>query len=816
MKFTKSLKPYIIVTLLFISTGIIFNTIEAVIFCKYQNSVSFLTIFQSYVNIIAVFCLYSLIILPLYVLIGLLKQKVAQIITSILFSILISLEIGLFIYSKQAGVLMGTELIIRPFSEIWMTIRNSSNITIDIISIIAVCAFFIALPFVLKKTKLLNSSLSLLVSFIIIGVLSVCMVFYQRDRNQTINNYIESKSYYCFSSIVNYITEEPEVEYFVVDEEGYRIEKDETLLKKYISLFNNKSLADLEYPMERPATEFPDVLSPFFNKSEKQPNIVVIIVESLDSYLMNDTHRTISFTPFLDSLANTGLYWKYCLSSTPRTSGVLPAVMGSVPHGMKGFQFGIMPQHHSLFSILKNNDYYTNFFYGGDLNFDCMLDFVAKQEPYHIANFLPQLQKLKKKKRANWWGVYDYFLFEEGLNFLQTLSPKKPTVNVYLTITTHDPFTREDKKLKAYYDPKIEEIFSKLDQKQKDYFLPVKDRVAGYKYLDDGIRNFITNYSKQPEFENTIFLITGDHSIGIHKNTLSHYSVPLIIWSPLLKTHKTFPNIVSHVAITPSIISFLQNNYGVKVPERLSWCSLGLDTASVFNPAEKILFLSYDRKVVSMIYNQYFFEKTDYSNTRVSIINENLDLEEINDTKLTENLQSIFNTLKYVNNYVYHNDKLIRHDTQSDTQYEVIKGYENKNTIVCKTPDTIPSIHGIDKFELMPEQKIKGYYNKIKVKLMADIVINDFVYQDKQMMLSFFCLGKDYKNISRDHITKYIVDEDIVCNKKYELLVEKEFDVKDIENLSVSVCVTSNVLDYNWEPDKKITLSNIRVLIWGK
>jgi uncharacterized sulfatase len=810
------LKPFLITVMLFIASGLIFKTIETIVFCKYQDSVSFFTIIQSYINIITVFSLYSVIVLPLYILTGFIHKKISQILISIVFAILIALEIGLFIYSKQTGVLMGTELIIRPSSEIWTTIQNSSNIIIDIVSIIAVCACFIALPFALKKIKILNSSRSLSTGLIIIGTLSAMIVFYQKDKNQTINNYIESKSYYFFYSIVNYTVEEPEIEYFIIDEEGYRIEKDENMLKKYISLFNNKSVADLEYPMERPASEFPDILSPFFKKSEKQPNIVIIIVESLDSYLMNDPQRDISFIPFLDSLANVGLYWKNCLSTTSRTYGVLPSVIGSVPHGIKGFQFGIMPQHHSLFSILNNNNYYTNFFYGGDLNFDCMLDFVSKQEPNHIDNFLPQLKKLKKKTRANWWGVYDYFLFEESLNYLQTLFPKKPTVNVYLTITTHDPFTREDKKLKAYYDPKIEDIFAKLDQKQKKYFLPIKDRLAGYKYLDDGIRNFINNYSKESEFENTIFFITGDHSLGIHKNSLSHYSVPLIIWSPLLKTHKTFLNIISHLAITSSIISFLQNNYGIKTPERLAWSSLGLDTASVFKPAEKVLFLSYDRKVVSMVYNQYFLEKENNSNNMVYKINENLDLEEISDIKLIENMQSIFNTLKYVNNYVYHNDRLVQNNIQYGTQYELIKGYENTNTIVCKTPDTIPSIHGIDRFDLMPEQKIKGNYNKIKIKLMANIIINDFVYQDKQMMLNFMCLGKEYKNIVREHITKYILDENIDCNKKYELLIEKEFDVKEIEDISASVCVTSNILDYNWEPDKKITLSNIRVLIYGK
>jgi len=815
-KIISTLTPFCLSALVFIISGIILNTVETFIFCKYQDSVPFLTIFQSYVNIITVFSLYALIILPLYLLIGLLKQKPAQIVISILFSILISLEIGLFIYTKQAGVLMGTELIIRPFHEVWMTIRNSSNITIDIVSIIAVCAFFIALPFVLKKTKLLNSSLFLLVSFIIIGVLSVCTLFYQRDRNQTINNYIESKSYYFFSSIVNYITEEPEMEYFVIDEDGDRIEKNETILKKYISLFNNKSLADLEYPMERPVSEFPDVLSPYFRKSERQPNIVIIIVESLGNYFLGDKGNHISFTPFLDSLAHVGLYWKNCLSTTSRTYGVLPAVIGSVPHGIRGFQFGVMPQHHSLFSILKS-DYLTNFYYGGNLNFDNMLDFIAAQEPDHIDNFLPQMKSFKRKKRACWWGLYDHVLFEESVNYLKTLSKEKPKVNVYLTLTTHDPLNKENTTFGEYYDNKANKIFSKLNATQKDYFLPVKDRLSGILYIDDCIRNFIKDYSKQIDAENTIFVITGDHSVGIFKNDLSYYSVPLIIWSPLLTEHRSFPNIVSHISITPSIISFLQHSYNLKVPKKLAWCSIGLDTSSVFNPSEKILFLSYDRIVNEMVYNQYFFEdKTKWNDRKLYEIKENLDVQEVNDDLLMKNIYSKFNTLKYVNNYVYHNNKLIKTDEHADTDYKLIKTYKNDNTIVCKTPDTIPSIVGIDLFDILPAQKIKEQYSKIKIKLMTDIIINDFVYQDEQMKLNFVVSGKKFDYTFSDHITKYIVADDILCNKTYKLLVEKEMDVNNSENIATHIYVSTNEYDANWKPDKKITISNIRVLIYGE
>ncbi|MCL2290570.1 MAG: LTA synthase family protein [Bacteroidetes bacterium] len=816
--FAKILKPYLISVVLFISIVYLFKTIETFSFFKTQDA-TFLTILQSYFNITAVFCLYSLIILPFYLLIAFLNQKTAQILTSILFALLISLEIGLYVYYTKAGVLMGRELVIRPASETWNTIRGSSNVIVSTTLIIIVFVYFIALPFVLKKVKIFNNFRSSIIGIGVVGILSACTFFYQRDKIQITNNYLESKSFYFFSAIKNHSVDEMELAYFLFDEEGNfeKIEKNEKLLREYTALYN-KTAEDLDYPMERSASEFPDVLSPYFKKSEKQPNIVIIMVESLGNYLLGEKGEDISFTPFLDSLANSGLYWKNCLTTTPRTFGVLPSVTGSLPHGMKGFQFGLMPNHYSLFTLLKNNNYTTNFFCGGNVNFDNMLDYLAVQDIDHIDNFMPQIGSYKRKKQANWYGLHDQVMFDKSLEYLKTLPPEKPKLNVYLTITTHDPFNlKEDKKLKAIYDAKTENLFLRLNAEQKKRFLPVKDRISGFIYIDDCIRSFIDGYAKLPDFENTIFIITGDHSVGTFKNSFDNHSVPLIIWSPMLKTHKTFPNIVSHFAIAPSIISFLQNNYNIDVPEKLSWCSTELDTASVYNPSEKFLFLSYDRKVNSMVYNQYYFEdKTNWSDRKLYEINENLDLEPIHDSKLMEQMYSKLKTLKYVNNYVYHNDKLIKADSGFDSKYVLIKGYENKNAIVCKTSDIAPSISGASVFDIMPVQKIRGGYDKIKIRFKADLIINDFVYQDKQMFLEFICSGKNYKYVSRENITKYILDDEILCNKKYELFIEKEIDVSDLDQFSVHICVTTDKKDENWEPDKKITISNVKVLIWGK
>jgi len=818
-KTSKILTPYLISVVLFILAGYLLKIVETFSFCRTQDATSFFTILQSYFNITAVFCLYAVIILHVYLFVAFLNQKTAQILTAILFALLFSLETGLYVYYTQAGVLMGRELIIRPLSETWITIRQSSNITLNSMLMIAVFTYFIVLPFVFNKVKIFDRYRSPIIGMIVIGIVATGTQFYQKDKIQIINNYLETKSFFFFSALKNHSINETEQNYFVFDDEGgfASIEKNEHILKEHIALYN-ETVEDSDYPMERFFSEFPDVLSPFFKKSEKQPNIVIIIVESLGNYLLGEKGENISFTPFLDSLANSGLYWKNCLSATPRTYGVLPTVTASAPHGIKGFQFGIMPQHHSLFTLLKNNGYITHFFHGGNTNFDSMLDFLIIQDIDHIDNFVPEMGIYKRKKQANWYGLHDGVLFDKSLTFLKTLPAEQPKLSVYLTITTHDPLnSREDKKLKVVYDALTENLFSKLNDHQRKPLLLIKDRLPGFMYVDDCLKNFIRNFAKRPDFENTIFIITGDHSVGNFHHNLANYSVPLIIWSPLLKTPKTFPNIVSHFAIAPSIISFLQNSYNVNIPEKLSWCSIGLDTASVFQPQENILFLSYDRRVNAMVFNQYFFEdKTNWHDKRLFEINENLDLSQIHNPALMEQIHAEFKTLKYVNNYVYHNNRLIKEDSGTKLDYKMIHGYENKNAIVCKTADTIKSVAGINLYDLMPVQKIKGKYNKIKIRFKADIVINDFVYQDKQMFLNFICLAKKFEYLSREHITKYILADEILCNKKYELSIEKEIDVRDLKEFSVHICITTPDKDENWERDKKITISNVKATIWGK
>ncbi|MEO8821458.1 MAG: glycosyltransferase, partial [Ginsengibacter sp.] len=136
---------------------------------------------------------------------------------------------------------------------------------------------------------------------------------------------------------------------------------------------NFKYVNEKQYPFLH-TVDSTDVLSPFFNRAATKPNIIFLVVEGLGRAFSNEDSYLGSFTPFIDSLSNHSLYWSNFLSEGGRTFAMLPSIYASLPFGKNGFlELGKqMPEHLSLFNILKENGYKTNFFYGGDASFDNM------------------------------------------------------------------------------------------------------------------------------------------------------------------------------------------------------------------------------------------------------------------------------------------------------------------------------------------------------------------------------------------------------------------------------------------------------------
>jgi len=169
------------------------------------------------------------------------------------------------------------------------------------------------------------------------------------------------------------------------------------------------------------------------------------------------------------------------------------------------------------------------------------------------------------------------------------------------------------------------------------------------------LQQFFNGYKDRPDFQNTIFLITGDHYIlnfGI-PNRLSLYHVPLLIYSPLLKTSQRFKSMVSVLDVTPSLWSLLCNNYNFTNPQFVAWVSDGLDTTKSFCCRKKVLLMQEDRDNNEFVYDNYF-----YSYGSIYEITDNLRL-----TPAPQSVHTLISDKYYlfstVNSYVYNKQKLL-------------------------------------------------------------------------------------------------------------------------------------------------------------
>lgn len=338
-----------------------------------------------------------------------------------------------------------------------------------------------------------------------------------------------------------------------------------------------------EYPFLHPE-HTPDVLNPFFKAWSQPPSVVFIIVESLGRAYSGKGAYLGSFTPFLDSLMSKSLYWENCLSTSGRTFSVLPSLLASLPFGEKGFNnLGEkMPDHLSLPGLLKNSaGYASSFYYGGDPEFDQMGNFMQRQGIDRIIGdkqFGADYHLLPSSSQGFSWGYGDHEIFRKYLDDLKTREAG-PRVDVILTIATHNPFLVPDQQR---YNDLFEKIMNTngLTEDQKKFNRQYLPQFATILYFDESLRYFFQEYSKLKSFENTIFVITGDHRMPeIPINTLlDRFHVPLVVYSPLLKQRQTFSSVVTHFDVTPSLLALFKGRMNIRLPAVSSWIGHGLDT----------------------------------------------------------------------------------------------------------------------------------------------------------------------------------------------------------------------------------------------
>ena len=311
--------------------------------------------------------------------------------------------------------------------------------------------------------------------------------------------------------------------------------------------------------------------------------------------------------PFTSGLKDRSLYWNRCFTLGERSFAVVPSLLGSLPYGEKGFTLlDKLPRHLSLVSILEANNYQTDFFYGQAAWFHQKDRFFKYNNIGLIVDksrFSDKYSKIIVGNDHFFWGYNDKDLFNQSFQVIDTIQ-KKPRLDIFFTGTSHSPFQISDQD---YYDSRFSKMMSELKNDSTIvFFEKYKKYIQSVLFVDDALESFFKEYEARSDYDNTIFIITGDHpmtEIPI-ANSLKRYHVPLIIFSKGLNTTKTFTHTVSHLDVYETILSFLAD-YRINVPDVSS--ALGSNLLLEKSDREKrIAFMNDNREIIDFYSNDYF------------------------------------------------------------------------------------------------------------------------------------------------------------------------------------------------------------------
>ncbi|TCC89402.1 LTA synthase family protein [Pedobacter frigiditerrae] len=589
----------------------------------------------------------------LFVIIYFVSKKSAIVISYVLIFLLAITQLLLINYFNASLLPLGGDLYGYSIADIKQTVGASGSLNAWIILgfLLLLAGIIFVLRFFPKRIKI-SGKIAMtfpIISFLLllVNANSIGSTAFQSDFA---NNLVINKSDYFFSASYDYFF--PQTDDVDIYSDGY--------IADYES--GNSSLVNFEYVNE---SEYPflhkeqtaDVLTPFINPGKAPPNIVFILVEGLGRAFTNEGAYLGNFTPFIDSLANKSLYWKNILSEGGRTFAVLPSLMGSLPFAKNGFLElnDQMPDHLSLYSLLKHNNYRTSFYYGGDSKFDNMKTFLQKNAVDEIrdgVSFPNGYTKLPVQNGFT-WGYADDQLFNYFLNTRNQVA-QKPELSVVLTVATHNPFliNNQDKYLKLF-EARMRQL--NFEEEKKVAYRNYKLQYSSVLYTDDALRNFFVKYQKRSDYANTIFVITGDHRMPEipMNNKIDRYHVPLIIFSPMLKRTAQMESISTHFDITPSILAYLKTNYKMKIPTQSSWMGTGLDTARNFRNVHQYPMIQTKTDMLDFVMGEYHLN----GNTLFKL---NSDMQEVavEDESVLNEMKNKFASFKKRNNKIANGAKI--------------------------------------------------------------------------------------------------------------------------------------------------------------
>lgn len=269
--------------------------------------------------------------------------------------------------------------------------------------------------------------------------------------------------------------------------------------------------------------------------SLRRLNVVVISLESFGR-----ENLLAGRLPFLESLEKVSFAPQKSYANGMRSSQGNGALMASLPALMTD-PFCYSPYQSNkisgLAAILRQKGWSTAFFHGSNPG-SMMLDKLAA-----AAGFEKTFDRWAMPDQEFYdgqWGIYDGPFYRFLLQKLEAMP--QPFCAHFFSLTSHHPF-------------RAEPFFEKMHPE-----MPPVER--SFRYADEMLRQFFEEAARQPWFENTLFVLSADHTGPSERADFQTFEgkfrIPILFYCPKFLPAGQPEKVVSQVDVLPSILDFLK------------------------------------------------------------------------------------------------------------------------------------------------------------------------------------------------------------------------------------------------------------------
>ncbi|MBR1933079.1 MAG: LTA synthase family protein [Prevotella sp.] len=300
------------------------------------------------------------------------------------------------------------------------------------------------------------------------------------------------------------------------------------------------------------------VYTPIHQSADTVPmtkkNVVVLIVESFGREYIGALNRDLEhgqykgYTPCVDSIIGLGTTFKRSFCNGRKSIDGMPSILSSIPMFVEPFFLtpASLNQVDGIASLLAQEGYATAFFHGaqrGSMGFMAFARSTGFQQYYGREDYNADPRFGGDDDFDGMWAIWD----EPFLQYYCTkmADMQEPFMTAVFTASSHHPYQIPDKYKEVYPEEGI--IMHKC-----------------IRYTDMAIGKFFREASRQPWFQNTIFVLTSDHTNmsdhDYYQTDLGGFCSPIIIYEPadtLRQPGEMQDKIAQQIDILPTVMGML-------------------------------------------------------------------------------------------------------------------------------------------------------------------------------------------------------------------------------------------------------------------